>query len=154
MAKQMKTLSQNKAIFALGGRLKCSHDDLRELAFDITSGRTASIKQLTFDEANGMIRRLGGRAFDRPNQFNSKRTEQYHKQKARVKTIVTPAQKGKIERLLQQRNIGADGYKLFCRRMLKHDEPRTTIEAKNIIEALKAMIARDRIFGAFKKEAA
>lgn len=150
---QPKTLQQNRAIFGLGQKRGCAHEDLREVAFDVTGGRTDSIKQLNFDEANGVIKRLGGREFvAQPLAGHSRRTVQHHRQTAGVKQIVTTEQKGKIERLLQQRSIGADGYKSLCRRMLKHDEPRTTIEANKIIEALKAMIARDRVFGAFKKD--
>lgn len=150
MPKLTKTSAQNRAIFGLGAKLGCSHEDLRKLAYDVTNERTDSIKALTFDEANGMIRRLGGRAFDQPNQFTSRRTENYHKQKAGIKTIVTVRQKGLIERLIRQRNITADGERALCRRIIKCDEPRTTSEANKIIEALKAMNARD----AAKKEAA
>lgn len=150
MPKQMKTLSQNKAIFALGARRGCAHEDLRELAFDITGGRTDSIKQLTFDEANGVITRLGGRAVTEPGV--SRRTTQYRRQQAGVKQIVSPLQKGLIEKLVRGRGITAEGERSLCQRIIKRDEPTTTVEANKIIEALKAMNTRDRVFGAFKKD--
>ena len=149
---QPKTLQQNRAIFGLGVKRGCAHEDLRELAFDVTKGRTDQISKLSFSEANGMIERLGGRAFT--PQFGSKRTQQHHHQKAVVITIVSTDQKGKIEKLLRGRNIGADGYKSLCLRMLNHTEPHTTMEASKIIEALKAMNKRDQTFGAFKKSEA
>lgn len=153
MPKQMKNLAQNKAIFGLGARLKCSHDDLRELAFDVTGGRTDSIKDLTFDEANGMIRRLGGRAFNPPNQFNSRRTENYHKQKAGIKTIVTAEHLQKLNDVwFAKPHRTAEGLEAMCLRTIKVCPPRTAQECSKVIEGIKAMNSRERRFGAFEKK--
>lgn len=138
----LKTTAQIKAIFGLGAKMRCSHDDLRELAFDVTDGRTNSLRKLTFAEANGMIRRLGGRVFDQP--FGSRRTENHHKQQAGIKTVVTADHRAKLEKLRLGRGITVDGLTRMCLRMIKAERPRTAQECNKIIEALKAMNARDK----------
>lgn len=152
-SKLMKTPAQNKAIFGLGAKLGCGHEELRELAFDVTNGRTDSLKALTFDEANGMIRRLGGRAFSKPNEFRSKRSQQYDKQKTGVETIVTIQHLEKLRRIwFAKPHRTEDGLKAMCQRVIKLDKPRTTKECNKVIEAVKSMNTRERLFGTEKQE--
>lgn len=150
MPEQMKTPAQNKAIFGLGAKMKCAHEDLRELAFDVTRGRTDSIKQLTFDEANGVIKRLGGRPFTK--EFKPRRTEQYHRQEAGVKKLVTAAHLDHLTILARECGMTQEGLESLCKRMIKVKKPRTSSECNKVIEAIKAMNARDRTFGGFKKQ--
>lgn len=147
---QPKTLQQNRAIFGLGQKRGCAHEDLRELAFDVTNGRTDSIKELNFDEANGMILRLGGRVFT--PQFGSKRTEQHHRQRAGISQIATAKHLKLMKDLAAKRNMTEDGLERLCRRMLDKPAPRTTSDTNKIIEAIKAMNKRDATFGAFNKD--
>ncbi len=85
-----------------------------------------------------------------PKAAVAPRTVQYHRQKFGVKRIAEPSQLDLMESLARQRGIGEDGLEKLCRRMLKgNPRPRTTSETNKIIEALKAMNARD----AAKKEA-
>lgn len=153
MPKLMKTPAQNKAIFGLAAKVGCSHDDLRELAFDVTKERTDSLKQLTFDEANAMIRRLGGRAFNAPSQFNSKRTEQHYKQKAGIETIATATHVDLMKMLARKRGMSEEGLGDLSARVNKGlKKPRTSKEVSRVIEAIKAMNERDKTFNVFKKE--
>lgn len=146
---KLRTKIQNSKMFGLAAKCGVSHDDLREYAAEVSGGRTEHTSELYVGEADFIIERL--ETVVSPKKQWSPRTIQYQRQKAGVKTIVSPEQKGKIEKLLRQRHIDADGYKSLCLRMLNHAEPHTTKEASAIIEALKAMNARDRVFGAFKK---
>lgn len=151
MSKKMKTLAQNKAIFGLGAKMKCSHEDLQELAYDVTAGRTASIAKLSFEEANGMIVRLGGRAFS-PNP-PSRRTEQYHRQKEGVQAIATATHLDYMRRLARGRNMSDQGLGDLSSKVNKGERsPRTSKEVNRVIEAIKVMNKRDQTFGAFKKE--
>lgn len=151
MAKQMKTPAQNRAIFGLGAKRSCTHEDLRDLAFDVTGGRTDALSKLTFDEANGMIERLGGRPFTR--QFNSRRTENYHKQKAGVETIVTTEHLEKLSKVwFAKAHRTAEGLEALCQRINKTPKPRTTKECSKVIEAIKSMNKREQTFSAFKKD--
>lgn len=151
MPEKKKTLAQNRAIFGLGSKMKCSHEDLQELAYDVTGGRTASIAKLTFKEANGMIERLGGRPFtQRPR---SARTDQYHRQKAGIEAIATSTHIDHMKRLARERNMSDDGLGNLSARVNKGVRiPRTSKEVNRVIEAIKAMNERDRTFGAFKKK--
>lgn len=152
MPKQLtKTLAQNKAIFGLASKMHCGREDLAELVFDVTGGRTEHISKLTFDEANGVIVRLGGRAFT--PQFNSKRTEQYHRQKAGVEQIVSQAHLAKLNQIWSAKpDRTNEGLTQLCQRVIKSDRPRTTKDCNKIIEAIKSMNQRNRAFGAFQKD--
>ena len=155
MPKLLKTSAQNRAIFGLGAKRNWGHEDLRELAFDVTGGRTDSLKALTFDEANGMIRRLGGRAFDQPNQFGSKRTENWRRQKAGIKTIATAKHIDLMTSLARKRGMSEDGLGDLSARVNQGSrKPRTSKEVNRVVEAIKAMNTRDRVFNLKKQEAA
>lgn len=143
--KKMKTLAQNKAIFGLGAKRHCSHEDLQELAYDVTGGRTASIAKLTFDEANGMIVRLGGRAFS--DQPRSRRTENYHRNKAGINAIATSTHIDFMKRLARRRQMNDEGLgDLSAKINSGVRNPRTSKEVNRVIEAIKAMNQRDRTF--------
>lgn len=151
MPKLMKSNTQNKAIFALGAKWKMHHEDLRDLAFDVTQGRTDKISELTFDEANGMISRLGGTPF----HSKSKRTVQHYRQQAGIKQIATEKHLKLMRDLAERRGMSAEGLGDISAGVNKGNRtPHTTKEVNNVIEALKAMNKRDRIFGAFKQETA
>jgi hypothetical protein len=136
-----KTTAQLRAIFGLGRKRRCTDEDLRELAYDVTSGRIERLSQLSFDEANSMITRLGGDAFTTSRV--PRRTVNYHRQQAGVKQIAQSAHLHKMQELADGRGITEEGLKNLCRRMLGHYRPLTTSETNKIIEALKAMNARD-----------
>ncbi len=151
-----KTHAQLKRIFGLGHKMRCSKEDLEELAYDVTKGRTSRLSKLTFDEANGVIERLGGEGLP---VSPSRRTVQYRRQKAGVTQIMTPRQQRYLKDLADKRRISEEGLERLCRRILGKRAPRTTKDANKVIEALKSMIKRDAMPSAAtgqdgKKEAA
>ncbi len=120
---------------------------LEELRGQITRGRTMSLSTLTFEEANFMIEVLGGTPFSLFTR--SKRTENYRKQVAGIKTIETDAHLKKIEDLAAQLGWDADRLRGFCQRQVKKDSPATTEDGNKVLEGLKAMNRRDGLL-AFK----
>ena len=146
-----KTTKQNAAIFGLGSKRGLAHDDLRDLCSDVTKGRTDQISKISFEEANEMIHQLGGRPF--PAFAGSRRTQNYHRQKAGIESIVTKQHLAKMEKeWFAKPTRTAVGLREFCNRMLKDangnplDKPRTTKECNKVIEGIKAMNRRDNIF--------
>jgi hypothetical protein len=140
---QPKTVPQLRAIFGLAKKLNCGEEDLRELAADVSRGRVDRLSLISFDEANAMIVRLGGEAFSESR--TPRRTINYHRQQAGVQQIAQPQHIEKMRKLAAGRGISDEGLQRMCRRMLKGNSwPRTTDETNKIIEALKAMNARDR----------
>lgn len=136
-----KTVRQLRKIFALA-KGKLDEEMIRDLAEGITGDR--SLSKLSFDDANKIIKRLGGTVL----HAVSKRTEQRRRQKAGVVHIVTHAQLDEMERRAKLRGMSDDGIDSLCRRTLGRNigedpRPRTTAECNKIIEALKAMEARD-----------
>ncbi|MEQ1644891.1 MAG: hypothetical protein ABL959_15690, partial [Pyrinomonadaceae bacterium] len=73
----------------------------------------------------------------------SKRTENYRKQVAGVKTIETDAQLKLIDELAALRGWTQDSLIKFCQRVIKKDSPATTDEGNKIVEGLKSMNRRD-----------
>lgn len=136
-----KTTGQLRAIFGLGRKRKCTDEDLQELAYDVTDGRVERLSQLSFDEANGMITRLGGTPFT--SSYVPRRTVNYHRQQAGVKQVAQSAHLQKLQQLADGRGITEEGLQNLCRRMLGHYRPLTTSETNKVIEAIKAMNARD-----------
>lgn len=132
-----KTTEQLRAIFGLGKKLNCAKEDLEEMA-----GKRLSA--LTFDEANAMIVRLGGDAFPTPAGPAPRRTQNYHKQKQGIKTLVTAAQLTHLEDLwFKLPGRTAAGLAAISRRVNRGaDRPRTTEECNRVIEAVKSMTAR------------
>lgn len=121
------------------------HDYLASVALEVTNGRTSHLSKLFYDEANAIIVKLGGDAVTtRPV---SRRTENYRKQVAGVKTIETDAQLKKIDELAAMRGWSQESLAKFCRRVIKKDSPATTEEGNKIVEGLKAMNRRDGLIG-------
>ena len=127
----MITDSQTTAILLL-------HDNGHSL-MEIAGKR---LSELTFDEANTLIVRLGGEAFPAPGHV-AKRTENYRKQKANVKTLVTGRQLRMMKDLADKRNMSQIGLASLCMRIIKRSAPTTTAQCNKVIEALKSMNARD-----------
>ena len=113
---------------------------LESLAFTVTM-RTERLSELSFDEANDMIEKLGGNRFVLLRR--SRRTENYRKQQAGIKTIETDAQLKLINDLAAMRGWTAESLVKFCQRVIKKDSPTTTEEGNKIAEGLKAMNQRD-----------
>lgn len=150
---QPKTNKQLRAIFGLAKPLNCGEEDLRTLAAEISNNRIERLSQLSFAEANAMIKRLGGDGFTGNGQ--PRRTVNYHRQQAGVVQIAQPKHIKLMNDLAASRNMTPDGLQRLCRRMLKgNSAPRTTDETNKIIEALKAMNRRDYQKAAAKQEAA
>lgn len=146
-----RTKAQNSAIHSLLGKYKFDGESKAEFVFDITNGRTESTKEMSFDEANEMIHRLGGRTFTK--QMMSRRTENYHKQKDGIETIATSTHKDHLKKLARERNMSEAGLGDLSARVNKGlRTPRTSKEVNRVIEAIKAMNRRDRTFAGFKKE--
>lgn len=138
-----KTHIQLQRIFGLAKRLDITKDDLEALAAEVTGGRCERLSLLSFEQANAVITRLGGDAVADLSPVPA-RTLRYRRKKAGVVQIAGSSQIALIDDLAAKRNISADGLERLCRRMLKGSpRPRTSIDANKIIEALKAMIARD-----------
>lgn len=134
-----KSTAQIKAIFGLARKRDLSDDALRAVAETVTGQR--SISALTRAAANNVIVALGGvvqGTADVPL-----RTRQYRRQRAGVKRIVSPAQLEKLRTLAAARHWSDRTVDEFCTRQCGHARPRTTTDANKIIEALKAMNARD-----------
>ncbi len=148
-----KTTDQLRAIFGLGRERGHDKESLMEMA-----GKRLS--ELSFDEANGLIVQLGGEAFGSPpagggvaglagrgggSGHVAKRTENYRKQKANVKTLVTAKQLRLMKDLADKRNMSQIGLASLCMRIIKRSAPQTTAQCNKVIEALKSMNARDRV---------
>jgi hypothetical protein len=138
---QPKTTSQLKAIFGLAKKNRVDEDTLHEYAFQFTQGRTDRLSLLSFDEANALIKRLGGDPF--ASSRTPRRTENYRRQQAGVQQIAQPGHLEKMWKLAVERSMSANGLERMGLRMIKHWPPRTTDETNKIIEALKAMNKRD-----------
>lgn len=111
--------------------------------------RNPPISDLTFDEANAVIKSLGGDPFRAYG--NSKRNENYKKQQAGIKTIETDAHLRKIEDLAGKLDWDADRLRGFCQRQIKRDTPTTTEEGNKVLEGLKAMVNRKNNVVSFPK---
>jgi hypothetical protein len=147
---QPKTHDQIRRMFGLAARpakeAGCSPKELlTSLALEVTSGKVGRISCLRFDEANAIIRRLGGEPLNPPGSRQiSRRTVNYRRKKAGVQQIAQPEHLAMMYRLADGRNMTLDGLRKLSERMIKHFPPRTTAETNKIVEALKAMNARDR----------
>lgn len=163
-----RTTGQVRRMFGLGKPLGCGLEELQELAFDVTKGRTSHLSELSFDEANGIIKRLGGQPF-RSVSSQSRRTVNYHRQQAGVDQLVTTEHIKKMESLwFKKPERTAEGLTTLCMRILvvrdpatgevmrRQEKPRTTKECNKVIEAIKSMNKRDNVFsiGSQKKEVA
>ena len=141
-----KSTEQLRAIFGLGRKRGCGKEELEELAADVTNERVDRLSGLSFDEANAMIRRLGGDPFPGEGDV-SRRTLNYRRQKAGVKQLETVKHLSLIDELARLRNMTPEGLEKLCQRMLNGKRrPTTTAEGNKIVEALKAMNRRDGLY--------
>lgn len=162
-ANSPKTTEQLRAIFGLARSRGVEMDDDAKagLAATASLGRVDRLSLLSFDEANRLIEHLGGEALP-VSPGVPRRTQNYHRQQAGITQIAQPRHLDKMLALAASRNMSTEGLQALGYRMLRHWPPRTTAETNKIIEALKAMIARDRAKGSsipdpkspIKKEAA
>lgn len=137
-----RTTDQNSRIHGLAHQNGIDRDTLHDHAADITGGRTSKTSELSFDEANELIRRLGGEPLP-ANAALSVRSQQKARQKSGVKQIVSQGQLKKIGDLwFSRQGRTPAGLTSIMRSVIKHDEPRTTTEANKIIEAIKSMNKR------------
>lgn len=141
MSFQPKTYLQIKCIFALCNRQGIDADGRFEAVNHVTKGRTGSLKELSFTEANQVIEHLGGRPVG--FQRRPRRTVNHHRKEAGIQQIAQPGHLDKMYDLASGRNMSDAGLQGMGQRMLKHWPPRTTAETNKIIEALKAMNDRD-----------
>jgi hypothetical protein len=137
---QPRTIKQNNAIFGLAAKHGVDHESLRDLAAEVSDGRVDRMGQISFDEANKIIHRLGGDPFQ---TGPARRTVNYQRQQAGVDQIAQPVHLKKMQDLAAGRGIGDEGLERLCQRMIHAPRPRTSAETNKIIEALKAMNARD-----------
>ena len=143
---QPKKQFQIKRMFGLAAPIaSAAEQDTKEYLEDLlgaqTRGRIDRLSAMSYDDANNMIVALGGTAF--PFMSRSKRTENYRKQVAGVKTIETDAHLKLIEELAGMRGWTAESLVKFCRRNIKKDSPTTTEDGNKIVEGLKAMNRRE-----------
>jgi len=139
---KLRTISQNSKMFGLAAKCGLTHEDLRDCAAEISGGRTDHTSELYISEADQIIYWLEKLVQPKPDV--APRTVNYHRQKLGVKQIAQPAHLDLMDSLARQRGITEEGLERLCRRMLKgNPRPRTTSETNKIIEAVKAMNARD-----------
>lgn len=133
---QPKTHPQIQRIFGLGRTVNAGKEDLEEMA-----GKRLS--QLTFDEANALIERLGGEPLP-VSAALGQRSQQIRRQKAGVKQIVTVAQLRRMNDLWFDRpGRTQGGLGQISRRVNRgNPAPRTTEECNRVIEAIKSMNSR------------
>ncbi|MGE0133290.1 MAG: phage protein GemA/Gp16 family protein [Blastocatellales bacterium] len=133
-----KTKEQVRSIWSRARERKMSDEQLHDLVEAETGQR--SIRALSREQADKVIVALGGVPLTKKV---AKRTRQHHHQQRGVKQIVTEEQLKLMDDLARGRNWSDETLTKFCRRMIKRERPATTVQANKIIEALKAMNARD-----------
>ncbi len=136
-----KTQQQNRAIWALAHKLGFNDDDVHQLVEEVTGKQ--SIRALSRKEADDVIVKMGGTPFFRDTKNTPRRTVSYRRQQTGVATLVSDSQIDLLNSLAARRGMSAQGLKSLCLRMIKREAPLTTKDANKIIEALKAMNARD-----------
>ena len=138
---KMKTVAQNKRIFGLKRELRLEHEDLREIAFLVSDGRVERISELRYTEADLIIKTLESK-LPKSNE-PSRRTVNYHKQKAGIETLVTPTMLDLMRTLWRKVEGRTDeGLEALTLRIIKVTKPRTTKECSKVIEAIKSMNSR------------
>jgi hypothetical protein len=150
---KFRTKQQNSRMFGLASKCGLSHDDLRDYAAEVSNGRTDHTSELYTNEAQTIIKRLESIVNPKPV---SRRTVNYRRQQAGIQQIATQKHLKLMNDLAAKRKLSEEGLSDLSARVNDGNrEPRTTKEVNRVVEALKDMIRRDRVFGAFpKKEAA
>lgn len=147
---QPKTTDQLRAIFGLAKSRGVEMDDDTKAALSLRASkdRTDRLSMLSFDEANVLIKHLGGDPIPQSQIANGKsqiprRTLNHRKQKTGVVTLASPGHLAKMDRLAADRGMSREGLERMCLRMLKTKRPRTAVAVNAVIEALKSMNKRD-----------
>ncbi len=142
---------QLRAAFALAKRVGIDKDQLEAIAGDLSHGRTFRLSQLSYTEANQLIVRLGGDPDQRHSapakrRRRAPRTERHLRQRAGVKQIVQQRHVDLLNELAAERwgVAYAAPLRSLAERMRIPYPCRTTDETNKLIEAIKAMNARDR----------
>lgn len=137
-----KTKGQLRAIWGLAKTKGIDEETLHALVARETG--KASIASLSKAEANKVIVALGGEA-QTPARGNSIRNQQYKRRKAGVITLVKFGQRRLLKSLAVKRWGEAADTALakFCRGQIAKDAPQTSGECNRLIQALKAMNARE-----------
>ncbi|MFL5478707.1 MAG: hypothetical protein ACJ79X_06800 [Gemmatimonadaceae bacterium] len=139
-----RNLDQNKRIHGLANQNGIDRETLHDHAHTITAGRTAKTSELSFDEANVLIKRLGGEPLPATAALST-RSQQRARQKAGVKQMITPGQNDKIQKLWYSvPGRTPDGLTAITERTIKKGSPRTTEDANKVIEAIKSINSRPR----------
>ena len=135
-----RTKLQNAIIHQRRNVTKITDENYRVLVFNLTNGRTETSAEMTTQEADELIKALGG-----VPPVRSRRTQQRRNKAAGVIGLITPAQTATLNALAEAR-WGTDYTKplaALCQRMHRRNAPHTSKQAQSLIEAIKAMQARD-----------
>lgn len=135
-----RTKLQNAIIHQRRSVTKITEENYRVLVFNLTNGRTETSAEMTTQEADELIKALGG-----VPPVRSRRTQQRRNQKAGVVALVTPAQTQTLITLAEARwgNDYIKPLQSLCQRIHRRSAPHTSKQAQSLIEAIKAMQARD-----------
>ena len=141
---QLKTPGQVRAIFGLAKQRGLDEDELRALVEEVTkrkvpAGRTG-VATLNLTQADALIVKLGGRS------LAARRTIQQRHKNAGVQQLAGPNQLEYMRRLATARGWSEETLADFCFRQCRHNTPRTTRQANQVIEALKSMNRRDSLW--------
>lgn len=144
MKNQPKTTVQIKAIFGLAKSRGVEMDDetKSDLALAASTGRTDRLSFLSFDEANVLIKNLGGDPVPASGVI-PRRTLNHKKQEAGVVTMASWSHLNKMDELAFKRGMSPEQLQRLCMRTIKSKRPRTAQACNAVIEALKSMIQRD-----------
>jgi hypothetical protein len=141
MAQKMKTPGQNRRIFGLKAELGLEHDDLRELAFLVSDGKRDRVSDLTFRDAETLIKLLESK-LPKKSEY-APRTIQYKRQQKGLLSEVTPTHLDEMRRLWRLvEGRTPEGLQALTRRIIRFSTPRTSSECNKVIEAIKAMNKR------------
>lgn len=141
-----RTKAQNSALHSLLSKHGFDADSKAEMVYFYTDRRTEHSSEMSFDEANRMIHKLGGQPFTAAPEHNgkSRRAVNYQNQKAGVKTIVSPTHIDLMNRLWRLREGRTpEGLIALSQKIIKKDRPATSTECNKVIEAIKSMNRRD-----------
>jgi hypothetical protein len=135
-----RTNRQNSAFHKLVGKWKFDTEAKAQFVFDITKGRTESSKEMSFDEMNCAIEKLGGTPF----QSKEKRQTRYF-----PKNVVglDPISKDAIRVMEEYRaklpRLESDlAFQKLCLNVIKKVYPTRVRDGQKMIECLKAMSNR------------
>lgn len=135
-----RTNKQNSAFHKLLNKWKFDSEAKAQFVFDITKGRTESSKEMSFDEMNFAIEKLGGTPF----QSKEKRQTRYFPKNvvgldpiSKEAIQVMEEYRAKLPRLLND-----DAFKNLCLRTIKKEYPTRVKDGQRMIECLKAMSKR------------